>query len=158
MKKKIFLSVAVVSLAGASYLSTSHVFAQSSQEGTSLVQKISTKFGLNQSDVQAVFDEQRNEQQTKMQAKFEERLTQAVKDGKITEEQKAKILQKFSELKAQKQADRDAFKNMTPEERKAAFKKQHEELKAWADANGIDMKNLFGALGPGMGMGKHMMH
>jgi hypothetical protein len=158
IKKKIFLSIAVISLAGTGLFGAAQTFAQSSsEEGSSLVQKISTKFGLNRNDVQAVFDEHRTEKHAKMQARFEEQLTKAVTDGKITEEQKAKILAKFSEVKAQKEAVRDEFKNMTPEERQAAHEKKHEELKVWAEANGIDLSTLYGAFGPEKGMGKHMM-
>jgi apolipoprotein N-acyltransferase len=159
MKKKLLLSIAVVTLAGASYFGTQNAFAQSSdQEGTSsLVQKISTKFGLNQSDVQAIFDEHKSEKHAKMQERFETQLTQAVTDGKITEEQKTKILAKFSEQKAEREANQEEFKNMTPEERKAAHAQKHAELKAWAEANGIDLEVLTGAFGRGGKMGKHMM-
>ena len=158
IKKKLLVSIAVVTLAGASYFGTAHVFAQSSEEqGTSLVQRIATKFGLNQTDVQAVFDEHRHEQHAKMQERFEKTLSQAVTDGKITEEQKTKILEKFSEQKTQKEADRGTFKNMTPQERKAAHEKKHAELKAWAEANSIDLQTLSGAFGSKKGMGKPMM-
>lgn len=152
-----FLSIAVVTLAGASLFGAATSFAQgSTDEGTSLVQKIATKFGLSQSDVQAVFDEHREERHIKLQVRFDERLMQLVADGKITEEQKAKILEKFAELKEQK-VHREEFKNMTRDERKAAYKQKHEELKAWAEANGIDLEILTGAFGHGKGMVKHNM-
>lgn len=156
IKKKLLLSVAVVSLAGAGLFGTAHAFAQSSQtEATSLVQKIATKFGLNQSDVQAVFDEHREEHHAQMQANFEEKLAQLVTDGKITEEQKNKILDKFSEMREQKNANREEMHIMAPDERKAAHDKKQAELKAWAEANGIDLEVLTGAFGSGKGMGMH---
>ncbi len=73
MKKKLLLSAAVVTLAGLSYFGTGYTFAQSTDsQSTTLVQKIATKFGLNQADVQAVFDEQRDEHHQQMQNRFEE--------------------------------------------------------------------------------------
>lgn len=158
MKKKLLLSAAVVTLAGLSYFGTGYVSAQANDTtNTTLVQKIATKFGLNQTDVQAVFDEHRDEHHQQMQARFEEKLTQLVKDGKITEEQKTRIIAKFNEMKQQKETTRETMQNMTPEERKAAHDTKQEELKAWAEANGIDVNVLTDAFGPGRGMGKHMM-
>ena len=158
MKKKLLLSAAVVTLAGLSYFGTGYTFAQSTDsQSTTLVQKIATKFGLNQADVQAVFDEQRDEHHQQMQNRFEEKLTQLVKDGKLTEEQKTKIIAKFSEMKEQNDTTREAMRDKTPEERKAARDTKQEELKTWAEANGIDVDILTGAFGPGRGMGKHMM-
>ncbi len=46
----------------------------------------------NESDVKAVFDEARAEHQTEMKTKMDERLSQAVSAGKITEEQKQAAL------------------------------------------------------------------
>ena len=158
MKKKLLLSAAVVTLAGLSYFGTGYTFAQSTDsQSTTLVQKIATKFGLNQTDVQAVFDEHRDEHHQQMQTRFEEKLTQLVKDGKLTEEQKTKIIAKFSEMKEQNDTTREAMRDKTPEERKAARDTKQEELKTWAEANGIDVDVLTGAFGPGRGMGKHMM-
>ena len=158
MKKKLLLSAAVVTLAGLSYFGTGYTFAQSTDsQSTTLVQKIATKFGLNQADVQAVFDEQRDEHHQQMQNRFEEKLTQLVKDGKLTEEQKTKIIAKFSEVKQQNDTTREEMRDKTPEERKAAHDKRQEELKTWAEANGIDANVLTDAFGPGRGMGKHMM-
>lgn len=153
------ISVAVITLAGAGLFGATNTFAQSADEqGTSLAQRIATKFNLNQSEVESVFKEYKAEHHTKMQARFEERLTQAVKDGKITEDQKTKILAKFKEHMADKKAVHEKFNNMTYEERKAAKETKHKELKTWAEENGIDMQVLFGVMGHERGMGKRMMH
>jgi len=88
-----------------------------------IVQRLVEKFGLNEADVKAVFDEERSARQAEMQARHEERLNQAVSDGKITEEQKQAILAKQGE---------------------------REEMKAWAESEGIDwevLQELMG--GPG---------
>lgn len=65
---------------------------------TSLIQMLSSKFGLQESEVQSVFNQHRDEMQKNMQAKVEARLTQLVTDGKITEAQKQLILTKHVEL------------------------------------------------------------
>ncbi|MEK9143674.1 MAG: hypothetical protein AAB481_03535 [Patescibacteria group bacterium] len=68
------------------------------------------KFGLSESDIQSVFDEARNERQTRMQTRFDDKLSQAVKDGKLTEVQKQAILAKQKELQANKLASRETQK------------------------------------------------
>lgn len=109
---------------------------------SSLIDKLATKFNLNKDDVQAVFDEDRAAREAEHQQEFEQRLTQAVTDGKITEAQKQKILAKVEELKTQREANRDKFKSMTEDERRAAMKAEMESLKTWADENGISMDYL----------------
>jgi hypothetical protein len=157
IKKKLVLTVAVVSLAGASFFGVTNTFAQTpDNQGTSLVGRIATKFNLNKADVQAVFDEDREEHQAKMEKRFEDQLTQLVTNGKITEDQKTKIIAKFKEMKEQRNANKDELKNMTQDERKAAHEQKRQELKTWAEANGIDVNVLTGVFGPGKGMGKHM--
>lgn len=49
-----------------------------------------------------------------MQVRFEERLNQAVSEGKIPQEQKEAIMAKKGEMKA----NRGEFKDLTPEERR----------------------------------------
>ena len=127
------MAVGIMTLAGSFY--ATGVKAQDNGRGPNdtIIQKLVAKFGLNEADVQAVFDEERAERQTEMQARFEERLTQAVTDGKITEEQKAAILAKRAEG-----ADCRV-------------------LEDWATENGIDadlLRSLMGGPGgPGMGGG-----
>lgn len=70
-----------------------------------------------------------------MEARYEERLNQAVKDGKLTEEQKTKILAKHKELMKEIEADREAnkgkredFQNKTEAERKALMEQRKAEM------------------------------
>ena len=77
-----------------------------------------------------------------MQAKQEERLSQLVTDGKITEDLKALILNKYKEIQAERESNKDSFRNLTPEERKAQMEEKKTELEAWANENGIDIKYL----------------
>lgn len=111
---------------------------------SSLIQKLVEKFNLNKEEVQAVFNEEREERQAENQTRFENRLTQAVTDGKLTEEQKQKILAKHAELQAQMEAERQSAEGLTPEQRREAAKERHEALKTWAEENGIEVDWLEG--------------
>ena len=133
------------------------VSAASSTTGPdTLVEKIASKFNLNKDEVKAVFDENRTEMEASHKAKVEEKLTQAVTDGKITEDQKAKIIAKAEELKTQRDAERDSMKDKTDEERKALMEQHRTELEKWATDNGIPTEYLRFA-GPGGGHGPRGM-
>jgi hypothetical protein len=155
MNKKIFLTVAAISIIGIGLLTSTTIFAQDAVNGqnpmSSLVAKIADKFGLKKEDVQAVFDTDRQERQQEMQTKYEEQLSQDVTDKKITEAQKQLIIAKNKELETNRQAKMESTKNMTDDERKTAMEKERTELESWAKTNGIDLKYLMG----GMGMGGH---
>ena len=146
---KIILPALLIAGSGLIFLTVATAQAQTNQANrTSLVQAIAQRFGLQESDVQSVFDENRNQHQAQMQAKFEDRLTQAVTDGKITEEQKQAILTKRQELQTAQQDQKTNWQNMTADERKQAMQTQQQDLQTWATQNGIDLKSL-GGLGLG---------
>jgi hypothetical protein len=139
MKKQIAISALVLTVAG-SGLFTAQAFAQEGKiESDTLIQKISDTFTLNKADVEKVFVTHRSEHKAEMVKKFEERLDQAVKDGKLTEAQKTLILNKRKELSNEMKGKLESFKSMAPEERKAAMQKQHQELEEWAKQNSIDL-------------------
>ncbi len=108
-----------------SILGVSLVNAQETKSNTTLVQRIAQRFGLNEKDVQSVFDQLHQEKQAEMQKLFEDRLTQLVNEGKITDNQKQLIISKHKEMMDKKQTNR-------------------EDLKTWAEQNGIDMQYIFG--------------
>jgi len=146
-----------------------------------LVSAIAQKFNLNEADVQAVFDRQREQMQAqreqnreqmeaKRQERFKARLGELVSSGKLTQSQANAIKDKKAELEAQMEARKDAtkpdFKNMTQEERKTAMEEQKTKmeaeraaLKQWASNNGIAEEYLpmtgmgFMAAGHGRGGG-----
>ncbi|MBU1130383.1 hypothetical protein KKE45_03650 [Patescibacteria group bacterium] len=96
-----------------------------------LIQKLIDRFNLNGDEVKQVFDEHRQERHQQMKVRFEERLDQAVSEGKITQEQKEAFLAKKDEFMANCNGD----------------KKQHqEEMRTWTEENGIDLE-LFRAFG-----------
>lgn len=152
MNKKIGLPIAIVMILGLGVLGAGFVGAQTPTDGTkTIVQRIAEKFNLNQTDVQAVFDEEHEEHHKQMQVRVEENLNQAVKDGKITEAQKQAILTKFSEMKDSK-PDFEKFRSMTEEERRQVMEQKRTELESWAKENNLDLTTLQELMGHKKGM------
>lgn len=153
MKNKIIIGGLVVAFAGLGAFSAGSTLANSANGQDSLIQKIADKFHLKKDDVQAVFNQDRQERKTQMQQNFNSKLDQAVKDGKINETQKAAIIKKFDELRNNKENDFKNFRSMTPDQRKQVMDKQKTDLQAWAKDNNIDLNVLQEILGPGKGYG-----
>jgi hypothetical protein len=153
LNKKIIITALAIATLGAGILTSSKVFAQTTPSGnnpmSTLIQKIATKFGLNTSDVQAVFDQDRTDQEAQQETDYEARLTQAVTDGKITEAQKQLILTKHKELEASRQNQMQNMQGKTDTERKAAMESERTALETWAKENNIDMSYLMGGRGMG---------
>ena len=140
ISKKILIPVVVLTIVGAATYGAATINAQTTTPHAGLIEAISQKFGLDKTKVQSVADEYRKthqaERQEMMKQKMEEKLTQDVKDGKITEAQKQAIIKKLAEVK--NAFNPDSVKNMTPEERKKAMDDKHAELEKWAQTQGID--------------------
>lgn len=148
--KKIILPILVTTLVlGSGLFVTKYALAEGDGQGhmSALVQKIADKFGLNVDDVQEVFNQDRQERQEEMRAKFEERLSDDVAGEVITEDQKQLILQKREELEAARQANMESMQDLSEEERRTAMETEREELKTWAEENGIDLKYIMGGFG-----------
>lgn len=138
-KQAIIASIATAGVA-ASVLVGGVTFAQTTAQGSNptanLAQAIASKFNLNKDDVAKVIEEQH-------QTEMNDRLTQAVKDGKLTEDQKNKIIAKQAEIKPKL----DAARAETDEtKRKAAMDAIHTEMQQWAKDNNIPKG--FGMMGP----------
>lgn len=157
MNKKLLLTAVTVTVLGAGLFGISSVSAQTATDpSSSIVQKIAEKFGLNKDEVQKVFDEERVTRQAKMQTRMEDRLTELVSTGKLTEAQKQLILTKHKELQTERQSEMQSMKDLTFEQRKEKMETRRTELEAWAKENGIDTQYLF--WGHGMkGFGKGHM-
>ncbi len=143
-KRLIFVSALAISIVGAGMYSARDAFAQDSTVQSTLVSKIAQKFSLKTEDVQAVFDQQRQERMAQFEAKYEQHLSDEVTAGNITQSQKALILAKHKEIESEKTASADSMKSLSPAERRTAMATKKAELKKWADANGIDLKYLAG--------------
>ena len=159
-KSKMFVVGAVTAASMFGVAGASLVSAASSTTGAdSLVDKIATKFNLNKVDVKAVFDEEHAAREAEQTAEVKTKLEQLVTDGKLTAEQKDKLLAKRDELQKQRDADREAMQNKTEAERKTAMEAKRAELYKWASDNGIDKQYLRFLMGGGRGHGHggHMM-
>lgn len=133
------------------------VSAQNTAGPNSLVAAIAAKFNLNQADVQEVFDEEYQKHRAEMKAQLEQRLTQAVKNGKITEVQKQAILAKHQEIQYSR-PNRQEFENLAPEQRRAKMDEKKAEMDEWLSQNGLTrelFRELTGGF-PGKG-GRGMM-
>lgn len=118
-KRKLTLaSLAFTAVAGGSLLVASQTQAFERVGSSDFAHALASRFNLNVDEVTAFLDEQHAQHKQELFEDMEDRLTdrldQAVADGKLTAEQKASILAK------------------------------HEEMKTWADAQGIDMKWIGG--------------
>ncbi len=161
MNNKKLLILSSVALASTLAVATP-VYAQATntqQDRETIVERLMKVFKLNETEVNKVVTDFRTEKQAERTKLLEEKLSQLVKDGKITNDQKTKILAKHKEM----QANRPNFEekqNMTKEERQAENQAKRAELEKWAQANGIDMQYLFmlgrGNQGYGMGKGKFL--
>lgn len=153
MWKKVALSAAAVTtIAGVTY-GAGAFNKVAAQEGPgagqdSLVQRLAERFGLDQSEVQEFFEEERQLRMEQHHQMMRKRLDEAVTDGKLTEEQRAAIEAKHQELKADREALQESWDDMTQEERKTLKEEHRAEMEAWAEENGIEF-SLFKFGGPG---------
>jgi len=154
IKKPLLIAGAAATIGAAGLVGTTFAATNSTSSG-SLVDKIAQKFNLNKSDVQAVFDQNKADHMAQHQADVKAQLDQAVKDGKLTQDQANKILDKLKELQSQREADHQTMQDKTPEERKAAMDAKKAELEQWAKDNGIPT-DFLKYLHPGHGHHKDM--
>jgi len=127
-------------LASAVVYGAVNVYAQEISDYPLIIQRLVERFNLDPAQVQEVFTGVREERMIMRQANFGERLTQAVEEGKISEEQKQAILEKKAEMREK----HEELKGLSPEERRQAMEQFREEMKVWADGNGITPELLFG--------------
>ncbi len=133
-------ALAIVSLAGIGGVTAASAMTNSnSGDGTSIVDKIASKFNLNAADVKAVFDEDRAAHDTERKADQAERLKTAVTDGKLTQEQADYITKALAEI--------DTLRgNSTPgdtdDTTRDQIKAKMDALRTWADDNNVDMQYL----------------
>lgn len=166
--KRTMVAAGAATVIGAASMAGIANAAQTSTS-SSLVDKIAQRFNVDKNEVQKVFDEDRSSRQAAMEQRYEERLTQAVKDGKLTEDQKSKLLAKHKELKAAMESKRDSMKaeresmeskteaerQAAMQQRKAEMDQQKADIEAWEKANNIPSGYLMmgGPGGRGHGFG-----
>jgi len=149
-KQKIALGTLVATLSAVAILGGGIAFANTSTTGTSLVDKLASKFNLNKTEVQAVFDEFHTEERASMDAQRTADLQAKVDAGTITAAQKTLIENKIKEIEAEREANKDA--GLTRAEMQAKMEASRTALKTWATENGID-ESLIMPMGGGRGHG-----
>ena len=142
-KKLLIIPVVVLTLFTFSTLATNKISAEEESSTHPIIQKLVDKFNLNQDEVEAVFEENRQERQTQRQADHQAKLDQAVEAGILTEDQKNTLLEKQSEF----QGERGQFKDLSQEERQKERQSRQDQMQSWAEENGIDLEALHEFLG-----------
>lgn len=105
-----------------------------SAEGTSnhrqnLIDTIATKFGLDKTEVQKVFDEERSSRRQDRSKQAKQRLDEAVKNGKLTQGQADEILnqaQKFESFL-------DEIDDTNEDQRRTSIHNKRAEIRQWAN-------------------------
>lgn len=155
--KKSLLMLSAVTVLGLGGIAALHAApTDAAGNSTNLIDRLVQRFNLNKSDVQEVFDEQRQAMEAQREQEMKDRLAQSVTDGKLTQAQADLITAKHNELKS----FMDSLKDKTPQERHDALKTKMDEIKQWAQDNNIPLQYLhLGGPRPrgfGHGFGGHM--
>ena len=132
IKKSTIPILAIVTLVLIATVGLNKVKAVDNTSSLSIVDKLSEKFNLNESDVQTVFDDVHQERLQEMNTLREQKLTEAVEAGTITETQKQALLNKWQELEQEREQKR-------------------QEMQTWFEDQGIDETKL----APYLGFGHH---
>ena len=156
-KKKIVVPALALSVLLGGTVAGTQIASADEAEHQSFASRIAERFGIDESEVETFMEEQRTERQEERQAMFEERLTEAVENGELTEEQKNLIIEKHAEMQSEREDNRPERDGEKPtEEEREAMKTEREErraeLESWAEENGIDMEYFTGdkeGRGPG---------
>lgn len=155
--KKQFLAAGLAATIGIAGVGAGVVNAAADTSKTdptsSLVDKIATKFNLNKSDVQAVFDEQKTTRDAARETEIKAAVTQLVTDGKLSLAQADAINAKRADLQKDHEANRATMDGLSPEARKEKMETKRSELESWAKSQGIPteyLRYVVGHGGPGM--------
>ncbi len=147
MKKLSMIVSAVASVGLITVLGTTLVSAHSRTSNTNLVNKIAQRFNLKTADVQAVFDQNHKERQAVHKKDQKTHLDQAVKDGKLTQDQENKLFSKQAEL----MAFRDGLKDKSEDEKHTAIKAKLDETRQWLKDNNISEEVVYRMVLTGQG-------
>ena len=149
---KIILPVAALTIAGGLYLTSNPVSAQTDDASQSgIIARIAQRFNLNEDDVRAFAQEERDARKAAKQERRAAHLASLVEAGTLTQEQADELVAmkeayrennterpSQDEWQSMSDEEKDAFKEVRQAE-KEAFKA---EMEAWADAEGINLEDL----------------
>lgn len=142
MQKRFMIPLAAFVVIGGTTLVALPAYAQENAGNTSMAQRVAQHFNLNQDEVEGVVQEFRESRHQEMKSEFLDQLTQAVTDGSLTQEQMQLILDKHSELEEKREANREAWRSLSKEERRQKMQTEVSALKAWTAEHGIDLQWL----------------
>lgn len=131
--KRLLLALSAVGVIGAAGISATAIAATDSNSGEypPIVKRLASTFNLDPAKVNDVFKQQREQNHQNRENKLKSSLDQAVKDGKLTQEQADKLLAKLKSLKAE-------HKNGDKSNRREVKEDMRAELQQWAKDNGIE--------------------
>ena len=141
----------VTTIAVASVVGIGAASAQT-DTGTSIVDRIATRFNLNRDEVQTVFDEKHDEMEAEHEQRQAMRLQELVDNGTLTAEQKTALEAKHEEMETKREALKD--QDLTREEVRTQMETARTEFEAWAKDQGIDLDAIRPAGGMGMRHGR----
>ena len=158
-KKNLILPIAILATAGVISLGavSANAYFGGGERHDDMVKELAVKLGVDETKVSAIFEEMHQEHQQEMEGLLNERLDAAVSQGKITDAQKASILEKHEELEKKHDANRESFQDMTRQERRNTRQTERDELEKWAQDQGVDLEYFMGPMGGHMGKRGGMM-
>lgn len=156
ISKSMLAAGVVTTVAVGSVVGTSLVSAHPGTDNASIVDKIASTFNLNKDEVEAVFEEARDERHQEMETKHAERLSSLVEAGTLTQDQANALAAKHDEMQATRESLKD--QDLTREEMKDQMEAAREEFKTWAEEQGIDLESIRPEKGEGPRMGGHGGH
>jgi hypothetical protein len=127
--KKLIITAATLGTIGAAGIGATAIAATSgnSSDYPPIVQKIASTFGIDPAKVNDVFKQQRQDNMQSREAKLKSTLDQAVKDGKLTQDQEDKLIARLKTLHDKNKTDKHQDR-----------RNMHSQLEQWAKDNGIN--------------------
>lgn len=140
-----------VGLTGIAGVGVANAATDTTNSQDSLVSAIATKFNLNKTDVQKVFEDEHAAREVKQETRVNDKLAQLVKDGKLTQSQADALKTKRAEVKKEREANRPSIgsNSKTHEDMKTEIEKKRTELESWATNQGISKDYLHFVFGGG---------
>lgn len=151
MKRRLAAIGAITAMSAAGFTGVNIANAATATDSTNpmsnLVDAVASKFNLDKTEVQSVFDEQRNAMEAERETDRKAQVSQLVKDGKITQAQAEMINAKRAELQKERESNRDMMPGKMSDERKAEMEAHKTELDKWFSDNGIDSQYRYLLMG-----------
>lgn len=147
MNKALIPALVVTAIVGGTAYSAGSTYAQDSTSLQPITQMIAERFGLDQTEVETVFDEHHQARHAYREARFNDHLSNIVETGTITVAQMEAIQAKHEE----QQAFHESLADLEPEARREAIRAHHQDMETWAEANGIDLNIIRPQSGRGGG-------